>query len=304
MGDGGWGMGDGGWRSGGSAVPVLFRPARGPEAVRAGRFRSRQGVSSPRRGEAGRPKGRGGTRADRPAPAEGGAIFRSSLRWSRTPGTLAAPPWRPRGGVGTFPLPASRASRFPLPASRFPLPPVSLLSDFKTFALRGNLVDLAIGFTVGAAFTTVAQSLVDDLLMPPLGLVLGQTDFSDYYLLLRAGEAAPPPYETIEAARAAGAVTLGYGSFLTNVFTFVVVAVVVFVLVRAVKRAGEAVEDEFGEPDEPDTPDTKKCAYCRQNVPYQASRCPECTSFLGTHGGPLTPDAGVMPKGAPAGGAA
>ena len=183
-------------------------------------------------------------------------------------------------------------------------PPVSLLSDFKAFALRGNLVDLAIGFTVGAAFTTVAESLVNDLLMPPLGLVLGQTDFSDYYVLLAEGDAAPGPYETLEAARAAGAVTFNYGSFLTALLTFLIVAVAVFVLVRVVKRAGDAVEDEFGEPDEPETPDTKKCAYCRENVPYKASRCPNCTSFLGTHGGPLTPDAGVMPETGPAGGVA
>lgn len=181
---------------------------------------------------------------------------------------------------------------------------MSLLSDFKTFALRGNLVDLAIGFTVGAAFTTVAQSLVDDLLMPPLGLVLGQTDFSDYYLLLREGEAAAGPYATLEAAQAAGAVTLNYGSFLTSLLTFLIVAVAVFVLVRSVKRAGERIEDEFGEPDEPDAPDSKKCAYCRENVPYKASRCPNCTSFLGTHGGPLAPDAEVMPDDAPAGGVA
>ena len=174
---------------------------------------------------------------------------------------------------------------------------MSLLSDFKAFALRGNLVDLAIGFTVGAAFTTVAESLVDDLLMPPLGLILGQTDFSDYYLLLRAGDAAPPPYETLEAAQAAGAVTFNYGSFLTALFTFLIVAVAVFALVRLVKRAGDAVEDEFGEPDEPETPDTKKCAYCRENVPFKAGRCPHCTSFLGTHGGPLEPDAEVMPAG-------
>jgi large conductance mechanosensitive channel len=82
---------------------------------------------------------------------------------------------------------------------------VSLLSDFKAFALRGNLVDLAIGFTVGAAFTTVAQSLVNDLLMPPLGLLLGRTDFSDYYLWLKDGEAAAGPYPTLEDAQAVGA---------------------------------------------------------------------------------------------------
>ncbi len=176
---------------------------------------------------------------------------------------------------------------------------MSLLSDFKAFALRGNLVDLAIGFTVGAAFTTVAQSLVNDLIMPPIGLVLGDTDFSDYYLLLREGDGASAPYATLEAAVEAGAVTLNYGAFLTHLLTFLVVAVAVFVLVRAVKRASEEIQDEFGQPDAPDQPATKKCAYCREAVPFKASRCSHCTSFLGTDGGPLTPDAAITP-GAPA----
>ena len=178
---------------------------------------------------------------------------------------------------------------------------MKLLSEFKDFALRGNLVDLTIGFTVGAAFTTVAQSLVNDLVMPPLGLVLGDTDFSDYYVLLREGDAAPGPYPTLEAAVEAGAVTFNYGSFLTNLLTFLVVAVVVFVLVRAVKRASEEIQDEFGNADAaPDTPTTKKCAYCRETVPYAASRCAHCTSFLGTDGGPLHPDARLSPEGASA----
>ena len=172
---------------------------------------------------------------------------------------------------------------------------MSLLSDFKAFALRGNLIDLAIGFTVGAAFTTVAQSLVDDLIMPPLGLVLGKTDFSDYYWLLREGEGAPGPYDTKEAAEAAGAVTLDYGEFLTNGLTFLIVAVAVFAVVRIVTRASNAIQDEFGESEPEGTPETKKCAYCRQTVPYKASRCPNCTSFLGTDGGPLQPDDALTP---------
>ena len=172
---------------------------------------------------------------------------------------------------------------------------MKLLKDFKSFALRGDLVDLAIGFTVGAAFTTVARSLVDDLLMPPLGLVLGQTDFSDYYWLLRDGDAAPGPYATKEAAEAAGAVTLDYGEFATNLLTFLVVALAVFAVVRLVTRASRAIEDEFGEADQPDQPETKKCAYCRETVPYKASRCSHCTSFLGTDGGPLHPDAALTP---------
>ncbi len=171
---------------------------------------------------------------------------------------------------------------------------MSLISDFKAFALRGSLIDLAIGFTVGAAFTTVAESLVDDLLMPPLGLLLGKTDFSDYYVLLRDG-APSGPYPSLADAQAAGAVTWNYGSFLTGLVTFLIVAVAVFALVRTVRKIGQSVEDEFGQSDEADTPETKKCAYCRQAVPYAASRCSHCTSFLGVAGGPLTPDAALTP---------
>lgn len=173
---------------------------------------------------------------------------------------------------------------------------MSLVSEFKAFALRGNLIDLAIGFTVGAAFTTVARSLVDDLLMPPLGLILGSTDFSDYYWLLKEGDAAPAPYETKEAAEAAGAVTLDYGEFATSLLSFLVVALAVFVVVRVVTRATQAVQDEFGEADPAAAaPETKKCAYCRETVPFKASRCSHCTSFLGTEGGPLAPDTTLTP---------
>ena len=188
---------------------------------------------------------------------------------------------------------AGRSFRSPPPAVS-----VSLLSDFKAFALRGNLIDLAIGFTVGAAFTTVAESLVNDLLMPPLGVLLGRTDFSDYYLLLQDG-APSGPYETLEAAQAAGAVTWNYGSFLTSLVTFLIVALAVFALVRTVRRIGRSVEDEFGQSDAPEAPETKKCAYCREAVPYAASRCSHCTSFLGVAGGPLTPDAAITPSAAP-----
>lgn len=174
---------------------------------------------------------------------------------------------------------------------------MALLQDFKKFALRGNLIDLAIGFTVGAAFSTVAKSLVDDLIMPPLGLILGRTDFSDYYLLLRDGPEAPGPYATREAAEAAGAVLLDYGQFVTSLLTFLVVAIAMFVVVRSISRATEALQDEFGqdEADEPQLPTTKKCAYCREVVPYKASRCSHCTSFLGTEGGPLNPDQRLTP---------
>lgn len=173
---------------------------------------------------------------------------------------------------------------------------MSFLTEFRKFAMRGNLVDLAIGFTVGAAFSTVAKSLVDDLVMPPLGLLLGRADFSDAYVLLKAGEGTPP-YASLEAAQAAGATTLNYGVFLTNVLTLLLIALAMFVVIRAVNKVGEKLQDEFGNADEapPDQPETKKCAYCRQAVPFQASRCSHCTSFLGTEGGPLQPDDRLTP---------
>jgi len=172
-----------------------------------------------------------------------------------------------------------------------------LFAEFQKFALRGNLVDLAIGFTVGAAFSTVARSLVDDLIMPPLGLLLGQTDFSDAFVLLKAGPGAAPPYASLEVARAAGATTLNYGRFLTNSLTLLLIALAMFLLVRTINRVSERLRDEFGRADEPvapSEPETKKCAYCRQAVSFRASRCPHCTSFLGTQGGPLAPDPALI----------
>lgn len=149
---------------------------------------------------------------------------------------------------------------------------MSLFSDFKAFALRGNLIDLAIGFTVGAAFTTVARSLVDDLLMPPLGMLLGRTDFTEFYVLLRAGEGAPGPYASLAAAKEAGAVTLNYGLFLTSVLTFLLVTLAMFVVVRVVNRmSGPKAEPE---------PDMKECPYCLEQVALAATRCAHCTSAL------------------------
>ncbi|NNE69778.1 MAG: large conductance mechanosensitive channel protein MscL [Rhodothermales bacterium] len=173
-----------------------------------------------------------------------------------------------------------------------------MIADFKTFVMRGNLVELAIGFTVGATFATVAKSLVNDIIMPPIGLLIGQTDFSDAFWVLRAGEGAAPPYASLEAATSAGATTLNYGVFLTNVFTLLIIAAAMFMIIRVVNNMSEKLEDEFGGDEaeaKPDAPTTKKCAYCRQVVPIKASRCHHCTSFLGTEGGPLRPDVRITP---------
>ena len=118
---------------------------------------------------------------------------------------------------------------------------MAVLSGFKSFALRGNLVDMATGITVGAAFGGLARSLVDDIIMPPIGLLLGGVDFTNLFLVLKPG-ATPGPYPTLAAANAAGAVTVRYGSFLTLVVTFVIVAFAVYLLVSAVQAARHRFE--------------------------------------------------------------
>lgn len=112
-----------------------------------------------------------------------------------------------------------------------------MLTEFKKFALRGNVVDLLVGFTVGAAFATVAKSLVDDIVMPPVGLLLGGRDFTQLFAVLKEGARQAAPYTTLEQAHAAGAVTLNYGRFANNVFTFLVVALTIYLLLRAANKA-------------------------------------------------------------------
>ena len=156
-----------------------------------------------------------------------------------------------------------------------------MLADFKKFAMRGNVVDMAIGFTVGAAFASIARSLVDDVLMPPIGLLVGGVDFSDRFWLLRAGPTAPPPYATLADAQAAGAVTINYGLFFNAVLTFVIIALAVYLIVRAINRVESEMEEHFGdEPPQPGEPADKKCGYCLSTIPYKATRCPQCTSQL------------------------
>jgi large conductance mechanosensitive channel len=156
---------------------------------------------------------------------------------------------------------------------------LGLLGDLKSFALRGSLLDLAIGFTVGAAFSTIAKSLVDDLLMPPVGLVLGGADFADLHVLLKPGT-APPPYASLAEAQAAGAVTLNYGRFLNSVLAFAIVTLAMFAVVRLVQRLDARLEAQLGDRKPSEEPDSKKCPWCREVIPYRARRCPRCTSRL------------------------
>ena len=149
-----------------------------------------------------------------------------------------------------------------------------MLEEFKKFAIRGNVIDMAVGIIIGAAFGTIVQSLVKDILTPPLGLLTGNVDFANLFIVLKEGTAASAPYATLQAAQDAGAVTINYGVFLNTVVSFTIVAFAVFLLVRYI--------NQLREPDEgPPPPKTiKKCPYCIADVPIQATRCPHCTSEL------------------------
>jgi len=148
-----------------------------------------------------------------------------------------------------------------------------MLKEFKEFALRGNVIDLAVGVIIGAAFGAIVTSLVNDVIMPPIGLLLGDVDFADLFILLKQGAPAGP-YATLADAQAAGAVTINYGMFVNAVVYFIIVALVIFLLIRAVNRMQR--EEEAA----PAEPTTKECPYCRSTIDIQAVRCPHCTSDL------------------------
>jgi large conductance mechanosensitive channel len=144
--------------------------------------------------------------------------------------------------------------------------------EFKAFVMRGNVMDLAVGVVIGAAFGAVVKSLVDDVIMPPIGILSGGVDFSDKFLLLKPGAAAAPPYASLAAAKDAGAVTLNYGLFINTIITFLIIALAIFMVVRAINRI-------YRQP-APPTPDTRPCPYCTMTVSLSATRCPHCTSQL------------------------
>lgn len=140
-----------------------------------------------------------------------------------------------------------------------------MLKEFKAFAMRGNVLDMAVGIIIGAAFGRIVTSLVNDILMPPIGRVIGRTDFSSLFVNI-SGKS----YPTIAAAKAAGAATINYGSFINTVIDFVIVAFAIFLLVRQVNR--------WTKPAAPPAPDTKDCPFCFTAIPIKATRCPNCTS--------------------------
>lgn len=141
------------------------------------------------------------------------------------------------------------------------------LKEFKEFAVKGNAVDLAIGVMIGAAFGAVINSLVNDVFMPIIGRVLGNADFSNFFISLSGGE-----YDTLAAAKEAGAVTINYGVFINALISFAIIAFVLFMVVRSMNRLRKTEEEP--------APDTRSCPFCLSDVPLKASRCPACTSAL------------------------
>lgn len=146
-----------------------------------------------------------------------------------------------------------------------------MLKEFRAFAVRGSVVDMAVGIIIGAAFGAIVKSLVDDVLMPPIGMLLGNVDFSNLFVVLKEGIAAAP-YASLLEAKKAGAVTVNYGLFINNVISFVIVAFAVFILIKNINRLKQ---DEVRA-----DPTTKECPFCVTSIGLKATRCPHCTSEL------------------------
>jgi large conductance mechanosensitive channel len=150
---------------------------------------------------------------------------------------------------------------------------MGMMKEFKEFAMKGNVVDMAVGIIIGAAFGTIVKSLVSDVIMPPIGMALGNVDFENLFAVLKQGAVAGP-YESLAAAKEAGAVTVNYGVFINTIISFIIVAFCVFLLIRnlnKMKREEEAPPAE---------PTTKECNFCFSTIPIKATRCPSCTSEL------------------------
>jgi large conductance mechanosensitive channel len=167
------------------------------------------------------------------------------------------------------------AANAPLPLIEAATEVLPMLKEFKEFAMKGSVVDLAVGVIIGAAFGKIVTSVVDDLIMPPIGMLLGRVNFSDLFIALDGQS-----YPALSAAKAAGAPVIAYGSFLNNVFQFLIVAFCVFLLVKAINRMRR-------QPAVPEA-DTKECPYCLSTIPLKATRCAQCTSEFRTADAPTT----------------
>ncbi len=144
-----------------------------------------------------------------------------------------------------------------------------MLKEFKEFAMKGNVVDLAVGVIIGAAFGKIVTSLVNDIIMPPLGLLIGKVNFADLFINLSG-----KTFNSLEEAKKAGAPTINYGAFINNILDFILIAFAIFMLVKSINRLQRKTEV-------PPPPNTKDCPFCITAIPLKATRCPSCTSQLG-----------------------
>lgn len=148
----------------------------------------------------------------------------------------------------------------------------SFVGEFKTFAVKGNVIDMAIGIIIGAAFGKIVNSLVNDVIMPPIGLLLGNVDFTNLFIVLKHGQDAVAQYSTLAAAQQAGAVTVNLGVFINTLISFVIVTFSVFLMIKAVNKLKKAPV--------PPPADTKECPYCFTSISLKALKCPHCTADL------------------------
>lgn len=148
----------------------------------------------------------------------------------------------------------------------------NIIKQFKDFAVKGNMIDMAVGIIIGAAFSGVVNSMVKDIIMPPISLMLAKVNFSNLFITLHQSSQVPGPYASVEAANQAGALILNLGSFLNNIISFLIVAASVFILVKFISQLKH-------EP-APALPNTKECQFCKSNINKDAIRCPNCTSQL------------------------
>lgn len=148
-----------------------------------------------------------------------------------------------------------------------------MFKDFKEFVMRGNVIDMAVGIVIGAAFGIIIKSLVEDVIMPPIGMLLGSVDFTNLFLILKEGPIAGP-YASLVDAKKAGAVTINYGMFINTVISFLIIAFTIFLVIRNINKLRKEKEVP------PPAPTTKECPYCLSAVAIKATRCAYCTSEL------------------------
>ncbi|WP_428050640.1 large conductance mechanosensitive channel protein MscL [Candidatus Avelusimicrobium caledoniensis] len=148
-----------------------------------------------------------------------------------------------------------------------------MMNEFKKFVMRGSVIDMAVGIIIGGAFTKIVNSMVADVMMPPLGLLIGKVDFSNWFVVIKQGTTAGP-YATIAEAQSAGATTMNLGLFLNAIISFVIVAFCIFLLIKAINKLNSPKEQA------PIPVSTKKCPYCCSEIALEATRCPHCTSEI------------------------